>query len=62
MTTLVQINRLIEYYTLDIQDCQDNIHEPMNEYQDYYEGRLQQLKVVVNDLQELIKRVEENNE
>jgi hypothetical protein len=55
MTTLVQINRLIEYYTLDIQDCQDNIHEPMNEHQDYYEGRLQQLIVVVNDLQELKK-------
>ena len=62
MTTLVQINRLIEYYTLDIQDCQDNIHEPMNEHQDYYEGRLQQLNEVVNDLQGLIKRVEENSE
>jgi hypothetical protein len=34
----------------------------MNEHQDYYEGRLQQLNEVVNDLQELKKSVEENSE
>ena len=62
MTTIEHIDKLIEYYTKDKEDFTRRIEDERDDYQDYYEGRIEQLNEVLNDLQMLKKLAMKNHD
>ena len=62
MTTIERITKLIEYYTMDSNDYTRRIEDERDEHQGYYEGRIEQLGEVLNDLQLLKKLALKNHD
>ena len=61
MTTLErELDKLIQGYEQDVQDYRDHIDYDQDEHQYHYEGRLQQLELVIEDLKWLKNIANEN--
>ena len=59
---LEQLDNLIDYYEDEVKDLYDFIAYAGDEHHDHYEGRLQQLNEVIEDLKRLKKVHGKNHE
>ena len=48
-----ELNKLIDYYKMDLRDYRRRIQEDRDEHQDYYYGRIDQVNVIIMDLERI---------
>ena len=48
-----ELNKLIDYYKMDLRDYRRRIQEVRDEHQDYYYGRIDQVNVIIMDLERI---------